>query len=84
MEQPPVNEEMDAYALLSRPTLELTDAQVEAIVVDLRKRRELYIKTGKPDRPSKPKALEGPKAKLTAADKAANTALLLERLNLKV
>lgn len=77
--QPPEN--LDAYALLSRPTLDLSDAEVEAVVVDLRKRRLLYIQTGKPDKPTKPKE---PKAKPTAADKAANTAALLASLNLKV
>lgn len=72
--------ELDAYALLSKPTLDLSDDQVELIVADLRRRRELYIKTGKPDRPAKPKA--APKAKATADDKKANTAALLASLDL--
>jgi hypothetical protein len=73
----------NAYDLLSKPTNELTDAEVELIVVDLRRRRQLYIATGKPDRgaPAKPKE---PKAKPTAADKAANTASLLSKIDWKL
>lgn len=74
--------ELDAYALLSKPTLDLTDAEVERIVVDLRKRRELYLSTGKPDKVSKPKAAACPKTKPTADDKAANTAALLASLKI--
>lgn len=73
---------LSAYDLLSTPTLDLTDDQVEDIVVDLRKRRELYIKTGKADKAPKPKA--EPKAKATADDKRRNTEILMASLNLKL
>lgn len=73
----------DAYALLSKPTLDLTDDEVEAIIADLRRRRELYIKTGKPDKPAKPKAVTS-KAKATADEKARNTAALLASLKLSL
>lgn len=43
-----------AYELLTKPTLELTDAEVKIVVEDLRQRRLAYLKTGKPDKPSKP------------------------------
>lgn len=70
---------IDAYSLLSKPTLELTDAEVLIIVEDLRKRREAYIKTGKPDKPKKEKV---ERKKLDADEKARNTALLLAQLKL--
>lgn len=74
--------ELDAYALLSKPTLDLTDDEVEKIVVDLRRRRQLYLSTGKPDKVSKPKAAKTPAAKLDADAKAANTAALLASLKI--
>lgn len=43
-----------AYDLLSKPTLELTDEEVEAIVADLRVRRNAYVTRGKKDDPKKP------------------------------
>jgi hypothetical protein len=70
---------IDAYSLLSKPTLELTDAEVLIVVEDLRKRREAYIKTGKPD---KPKAARVASKKLDKDEKARNTALLLAQLKL--
>lgn len=73
---------LSAYDLLSTPTLALTDEQVEAIVVDLWKRRELYIKTGKPDKAPKPKVEAGPKVKATDDEKKRNTAILLSQLKL--
>jgi hypothetical protein len=46
-----------AYDLLTRDTLTLTDAEVAAIVVDLRKRRLAYVTQGKKDAPkAKPAA----------------------------
>lgn len=72
-------EHLDAYALLSRPTLEYTDAEVAAVVADLRRRREAFIKTGKPDKISKPK---GATVKADAEEKARNTAALLAQLKL--
>lgn len=50
----------DAYSLLSKPTLELTDAQVAVVVSDLRARRARHVATGKADAPRK--ALAKPKA----------------------
>lgn len=56
----------DAYALLSKPTLDLTDQDVEDICIDLRKRRERFL-AGQKDNPPKAKA-EPPK---TPEEKAA-------------
>lgn len=83
----PENDEgqLDAYALLSKPTLDLTDAEVERIVVDLQERRKLYLATGKPDAPKKAaKEKAAPKAKATAEEKARNTALLLGQLKMSL
>lgn len=74
-----IPEGFDAYALLSKPTLELTDAEVELVVRDLRERRLKYIKTGKPD---KPKAEKKAAEKLSADEKARNTASLLASLKI--
>ncbi len=71
---------LDAYALLSKPTLKLSDAEVDIILADLRSRRARYLATGKPDKPKAERA--APKAKPTAASKAAATADLLASLNL--
>lgn len=76
-EEPP--EAFNAYALLSKPTLDLTDAEVEAVVVDLRRRRALYVKTGKVD---KPKAAKVAAKKLDADEKLKNTQLLLASLKI--
>ena len=75
--------ELDAYALLSRPTLDFTDAEVKRVIADLRRRREAYLRTGKPDRPKKVKE-QIEKAKASPEDKARNTAALLAQLDLKV
>lgn len=72
-------DELDAHSLLSKPTLELTDAEVAAVVADLRRRREAYIKTGKVD---KPKAEKAAAVKLSADEKARNTALLMSQLKI--
>lgn len=72
-------EPVDAYSLLSKPTLDLSDAEVDLIIDDLRKRREAYIKTGKPD---KPKVVKAAAKKLNADEKARNTAALLAQLKL--
>lgn len=66
---------LDAYDLLSKPTLDITDEEALTIIADLRRRREGYLRTGKPDK--QPKSKAEPKAK---ADKAANTASLLAML----
>jgi hypothetical protein len=69
-----------AYELLSKPTLELTDAEVDIIIADLRRRRTQFLSTGKPD---KPKAEAKAKAEpLSKEAKAANTAALLAPLTM--
>lgn len=72
--------QLDAYALLSKPTLSLSDAEVEIVIADLRRRREQYLSTGKPD-----KARKAAKAKadpLSKEAKAQNTANLLAQLKI--
>lgn len=69
----------DAYELLSRETLSYTDAEVEIICADLRRRREAFIKTGKPDKPKKEKE---ERVKLSADDKKRNTAELMAKLKI--
>lgn len=64
----------NAHELLSKPTLELSDADVEAIVSDLRQRRERYLQ-GVQDKPQKK-----PKAAATPEEIAARTQSLLEDL----
>lgn len=54
--------EPSAYDLLTRPTLELTDAEVELIVIDLRKRRKAYVDQGKKDAPKPKPASSAPKS----------------------
>jgi len=79
---------LDAYALLSKPTLQLTDSDVDILVADLRKRRDKYLASGKPDVPKKAaaavKALAEPKAKPTASEKAAATKALLDEIDWKL
>lgn len=48
-------ETRDAYALLSKPTLKLTDDEVEVIVADLRKRRQAFL-AGQADKPARKSA----------------------------
>ena len=73
------DEPLDAYALLSKPTLEIGDAEAEKIVADLRQRRLAYLKTGKPDKPKKEKVVA---AKLDKDEKARNTQALLATLKI--
>lgn len=49
-----------AYDLLTKPTAEISDADLKLICADLRKRREAYVesKGKRPDRPDKPKAIK--------------------------
>lgn len=68
---------VNAYDLLTKPTLELTDAEVEIVVADLRKRRHAYVSAKTPDRPDKPK-----KQPTTAQEKAANTAAIAAAMRL--
>jgi len=69
----------DAYELLSKPTLELSDAEVALVVEDLRRRRKAYVQTGKVDKPKKEKVAA---VKLDADEKKRNTQLLLAQLNM--
>lgn len=68
-----------AYELLSRPTLELSQAEVEAIIVELRKKREWVIANGKPDTTVKD-AKAARTAKPKPADKAARDAATADLL----
>lgn len=71
---------LDAYALLSKPTLTLSDKEVEVVVADLRARRARHLATAKPDKPrTEAKAKAEPTSKEA---KAANTAALLAQLSL--
>lgn len=69
----------DAYSLLTRPTLEITDAELLIIIADLRRRREAFM-TGKKDDNRKAAAAVKP----TEASKSAATADLLAGLNLTI
>ena len=70
--------ERDAYTLLSKPTLELTDDEVEQVVIQLRQKRLAYINEGKKDNgPAKPKAAPKSKAEVDAA-----TAAILAELDI--
>lgn len=69
-----------AYELLSKPTLDLSDADIEQCIIELRKKRILYANNNIADtavKDAKPKSA----AKITAEEKAANTAALLAGLN---
>lgn len=79
MSSPELPAAIDAYELLSKPTNDLTDDEVKAIVEDLRRRRQAYVKTGKVDKPKKEKAAA---KKLDADEKARNTQLLLAQLKI--
>lgn len=68
-----------AYDLLSKPTLDLSDAEVEQVVAELRAKRKAYVATGKVD---KPKAEKKATVKLDADEKARNTAALLAQLQI--
>lgn len=72
-------EQLSAYDLLSKPTLELTDAEVEIIVVEMRKRRHVFLSTKKPDAPAKEKVA---KEKVTDDQKKQNNAILLAQLKI--
>lgn len=71
----------DAYALLSRPTLELSDQDILDIIENLRARRIRSLTTGKPDKPVA-EAKAARKGKVTDEEKAANTARILSQLKL--
>lgn len=70
----------DAYSLLSRPTLDLTDAEVEIVVEDLRRRRSLYLTTNKPEKVKKEAKVKADP--LSKEAKAANTKAILGMLKL--
>lgn len=69
----------DAYVLLSRPVLELTDAELEVILSDLRRKRETFVASnGKAkDTPGKVK-----KKPATPEEKQELTKSLLAQLGL--
>lgn len=66
-------QERNAYELLSKPTLELTDADVTDICTELRKKRERFL-AGVKDNPPKVSKAAPPK---TPEEKAALTDNLL-------
>jgi hypothetical protein len=70
----------DAYALLSKPTLDLTDDEVEAICKDLRARRERFL-AGQKDTQPKPKK---EKVEMTDEMKKQTQADILAELDLKL
>lgn len=70
---------IDAYALLSKPTLEISDDEAMKIIEDLRARRRAYLSTGKLDKPKKEKIAA---VKLDKDEKARNTALLMAQLKI--
>jgi hypothetical protein len=74
---------VDAYELLSKPTLELTDTEVDIVIHDLRQRRARWVNSGQkaPDKPKAAKA-KAAKEKPTDALRAAATQSLLADLNL--
>jgi hypothetical protein len=80
----PTEPELDAYALLSKPTLDLSDAEVERIVIDLQQRRKLYLSTGKPDVVKKPAAAKAKTGKASDDEKKRNTELLLGKLKMSL
>lgn len=70
---------IDAYALLTKPTLDLSDAEVDIVIADLRTRRAKHLVSGKPDKlpaPPKPKAPALTAAAKAEAKKAATADLL--------
>lgn len=70
-----------AYALLSKPVLELTDAEVKVIIADLREKRLRFVTSGIADKkPAKPKVTMTDEE--AAAAKAANTAALAASLGI--
>jgi hypothetical protein len=73
-------EQLDAYALLSKPTLDLTDEEVARVVVELRKKRLAFVQTGKPDKVAKPKPEKA--APLSKEEKQRNNEALLASLKL--
>lgn len=78
--------QLDAYALLSRPTLDLTDPEVDRIIIDLRARRARHLASGKPDKPkAEAKAKTPALTKEAKADKKAEaTASLLADIEWKL
>lgn len=78
---PETTPERNAYALLSKPTLELTDADVEIIVADLRKRRLAYATDPKKSADNPTKVKPQP---ISAAEKQVNTDDLLASLDISL
>lgn len=63
-------EPRNAFELLSKPTLDLTDEEIEAICKDLRARRERFLAGQKDNAPkqAKPKVEQTPEGKQQASD----------------
>lgn len=76
---PAPTDENDAYSLLSKPTLELSDAEVKTIIAHLRSKRLAYVESNgkKADKRPVAKAAAEP---VTEEKKADNTNLLLALL----
>lgn len=72
-------EPLDAYALLSKPTLELSDAEVKTIIAHLRAKREAYVTSGGKKADKRPVAKPAAEP-ITEEKKADNTSLLLAML----
>lgn len=71
-----------AYDLLTKKTLELTDAEVEVVIKELRQKRVAY-NLGTADKDGSTALRKKPAtASTSAADKAANTAALMAKLKL--
>lgn len=69
-------EALGAYELLTKPVQSWSDAEVEIIVADLRRKRQGYL-NGVQDKATSPRAK---KPTLTPEQKAANTASLLDAM----
>lgn len=70
----------NAYELLSKPTLEITNAELAIIVADLQRKRAAYVSDKKiDDKPGKPAPAA---SKKTAAEKAEAAADLLASIGL--
>lgn len=67
----------DAFQLLSKPTLDLTDEQILAIAQDLRRKRQAFLK-GKADKPGSTKTKTA--TKISKEDKDVVTAHVTENI----
>lgn len=74
----------DIYELLSRPTLDLTDADLERIVADLRQKRAAFVADSKKGADKPPAKRTAGSSRASADEKRRNTQALLAGLNLKL